>query len=108
MVNSSVLVQYEDLARLTDDMLACAKEERWEDLVKLEQERALIVDVLRQSVGLAQQPTHIAQQCEMLISKILTQQAEISQLVGDWRAELGDVLRSFETGRKLSRTYSGM
>lgn len=100
-----ILQRYHELFGLSAQMLAAAREGRWDDLPALEQRRAELVNELRQDSLQSLVPASASSQVAELIESIQKMDTEIYELVEAWKAELSDLLGSMKTERKLSDTY---
>lgn len=105
MNSAQLLARYEDLQRLTQQMLETAQRGDWDHLTALEQERAAIVDQLaRQEEKQIWGPAEGARKGDM-IRAILEADAEIKALTEAWMGEVQEILGSIGTEKKLHTAY---
>lgn len=100
-----IVQRYDDLRGLSAQMLAGAREGRWDDLPDLEQKRAEVVKALTQDAQQGAVPALISARVAGLIEDIRNMDTETRSLVEAWKIELHDLLGSMKTERKLSDTY---
>jgi len=100
----SVLAAYEHALSLTRDMLESARNGNWENLVKLESDRARIIDQLRAQDTPPSRDASAGRKRE-LITELLKLDEQIQVLSQDWMHELREILGSVSTEQRLSRTY---
>lgn len=102
---AQLLARYEDVRRLTQQMLELAQRGDWDRLTAFEHERAAIVDQLaRQEEEKIWGPAERARKGN-LIRAILAADAEIKVLTESWMGELQEILGSIGTEKKLHTTY---
>lgn len=101
---SELLDRYEAMWRLTQDMLAAAKQANWDRLLELEQTRTAIVEQLKHEDKLQWQAAEASKK-EALIHAILAADLETKLLTESWMGELNGVLGSRDTERKLKKAY---
>ena len=105
MNSAQLLARYEDLQRLTQQMLETAQRGEWDHLTALEQERAALVVLLdKQEEGTTWGPAEGAKKGD-LIRAILEADAEIKALTEAWMGELQEILGSIGTEKKLHTAY---
>jgi len=102
----SALNAYEAALELTERMLVCAREARWDQLVELEKERGGLIESLgRLDADPARDPEG-REDKRRILERMIACDEEISTLTQDWMAELRQILNSVDTSNKLERTYS--
>ena len=102
---AQLLARYEDLQRLTQQMLETAQRGEWDHLTALEQERAAIVGQLAsQEVGTIWGLAEGARKGD-LIRAILEADAETKVLTEAWMGEVQEILGSIGTEKKLHTAY---
>lgn len=100
-----LLACYEDVRRLTQQMLELAQQGDWDRLTDIEHERAAIVDQLaRQEEEEIWGPAEGAKKGD-LIRAILEADAEIKVLTESWMGELQEILGSIGAEKKLHKAY---
>lgn len=105
-MNSQELISiYENVAVITDQMLAAARTGDWEKLVALESRCARQVEILRNEEPRAALPGNVRDRKVKIIKKILEDDREIRNITEPWMAQLSALLNSTSTERKLSQTY---
>lgn len=102
---AQLLARYEEVWRLTQQMLELAQRGDWDQLTALEHERAAMVDQLA-----GQEEEKIWGSAEGarkgdLIRAILEADAEIKVLTEAWMEELQEILGSIGTEKKLQTAY---
>lgn len=102
---SEVMHCYEQIATLTERMLAQASTGQWGELPALETMYTGMVDHLK-----AIEPLETLLEAQVarkyqLLSRIISNQAEISSLVMPQLAHLSEVLRSLEQQESLQKAY---
>lgn len=100
-----IVQHYETVAQLAEKMLAAARQERWDELTELEQQRAAVLSELMADAAQGAVPGEVAEQVARLIKAILEQDAECTALALAWQNELKALLASMGTERKISRAY---
>lgn len=102
---AQLLARYEDVWRLTQQMLESAQRGDWDRLTAFEHERAAIVDQLvRQEDEKVWGPAERARKGD-LIRAILEADAEIKVLTESWMGELQEILGSIGAEKKLHKAY---
>lgn len=96
---------YEEALRLTEEMLACAREARWDDLVGVEQARAGVIERLRTAESDPEPDRAARARRRELVSRMLACDEEVNALTQDWMRELRAVLEAGQTRDRLQRTY---
>lgn len=105
MVKNTMLNLYENVAEITDKMLAAAKANDWERLTTLEANCSALIQSLRTYDTLEPLTANELNQKIAAIKKILADDREIRNLVEPWMARLSTMLNSNRAGSKLARTY---
>ncbi|HJV88520.1 MAG TPA: flagellar protein FliT [Noviherbaspirillum sp.] len=98
------LGRYEEMQRISQNMLDAARKGEWDRLVQLEQSRAGVEKDLRQGDQSAWDGKHAARKAE-LIRSILDADNETRRLTQAWMAEMQKSLKSISTGKKLKQAY---
>jgi hypothetical protein len=102
----SALNAYEAALELTERMLVCAREARWDQLVELEKERGGLIESLGRADADPARDTAARDGKRRILERMIACDEEISTLTQDWMAELRQILNSVDTSNKLERTYS--
>ena len=100
-----IMQHYEKALTLTRSMLEAAQKSDWDRLVRLEHERASLIDQLR---NLDRDPggdTAERERKRHLLREIMHSDEQIEILTQDWMRELREVLGSISAEQRLSRTY---
>jgi hypothetical protein len=99
-----VLQRYERALELTRAMLEAARGSDWDRLVRLEQERALLVERLSvEDPDPGHDPASREHKREIIV-EMLRLDEQIQMLTQDWMHELRDVLRGISAEQRLNRT----
>lgn len=105
MNSAQLLTRYEDVWRLTQQMLDLAQRGDWDHLTALERERAAIVDQLARLEEEKIWGAVEGARKGYLIRAILEADAEIKALTESWMGELQEILGSIGTEKKLQTAY---
>lgn len=102
---TEVISLYESVADLTDQMLAAARREEWEQLSKLEMDCAYIVAMLKKNEdGITLTGDRRERKIEVL-KKILDDNRDIINLVEPGLKKLSALIQSTRINRKLVKAY---
>ncbi len=108
MMNAEdVIVAYEDVARITAEMLAAARSSRWDELISLEQHCANRVRTLAQGESPVRLSGELRNRKIAMLRQILADDREIRDLTEPWMRQVSQVMSSI-TERRLSATYGGV
>jgi hypothetical protein len=99
------LLDYEEALRLSEQMLACAREARWDDLVGVEQQRSAVLDRLRDREAAPEADPALRARKREALARMLACDEEVSALTQDWMRELRAVLDAGQTRERLQRAY---
>ncbi|MFN7753948.1 MAG: flagellar protein FliT [Pseudomonadota bacterium] len=99
------LDDYQEALRLSEEMLACARESRWDDLVAAEQARAGVLDRLRELEGRPETDRVLRSHKREALARMLACDEEVSTLAQDWMRELRAVLDAEQNRDRLQRAY---
>jgi len=105
MEHHNTIALYEEVAKVTKQMLAAARQQEWDRLADLESSCAEYVaqlKVLEVSVTLN---SDARERKVASIKQILADDKEIRTLVSPWMAKLSSMMNSNQTEKKLNRTY---
>ncbi len=105
MNEQEVIYLYENVATITDQMLAAARIGDWETLAALESRCADQVNILK--TGEPPVPlTGVGRERKVaIIKKILADDKEIRNITEPWMNKLSMLINSTGTERKLNRAY---
>lgn len=104
---SEVMHYYEQIAPLTERMLALARDRHWGELPQLEEQQSSMVDRLREIEPLESlNEAQVARKYQLLVW-INGCQAEIYSLLMPQLRELGKTIRSLASQQLLLKTYGG-
>lgn len=101
----SMLDDYEEALRLSERMLACAREAQWDELVAVEQARAAVLDRLRGREGGPESDPGLRARKREALARMLACDEEVGTLTQDWMRELRAVLDAEQTRDRLQRAY---
>lgn len=96
---------YENLWLLTQQMLEAARNEDWDTLIRLEQQRGALVEAMKGRDDVSAMTVIEQQIAGEVIQRILTADAEIRTGSEAWMGELQEMLGSISTEKKLHRVY---
>jgi flagellar protein FliT len=106
MMNSHEIISiYEDVAVITDQMLAAARSSDWDHLVELESRCANHIAVLSSAEARTALPGEARTQKVKIIKKILADDREIRDITTSWMTRLSAMINSTCTERKLVQAY---
>lgn len=105
MNSEEVISLYEQVAVITNQMLAAAREYDWEQLAELESRCASHVETLKRDESTAPLTGAVREQKIRIIQKILADDREIRNITEPWMEQLATLIKSTGTERKLSQTY---
>lgn len=106
MMNSQELISiYENVAVITDQMLAAARVGDWDQLVVLESRCASQVDILRREEPRTALTGQSRERKVELIKKVLEDDRQIRSITEPWMDHLAALINSTGTERKLSQAY---
>ena len=99
---------YTQMLKVSREMLQAADGEDWDKLIKLEKDRAEIVEVLQSSDNLI--PDNEGDRVVLidLIKEIQGCDDKVRPLIEGWMAELKAMFESAGNERKLGRQYGGL
>jgi flagellar protein FliT len=100
-----VLQHYETMAAKSREMLAAARDEHWDEVVRLETDCAAIVAELRRHTENVRLTETERKRKMELIRGMLADDAEIRDLAQPWLAKLADMINATAGQRKVSRAY---
>ena len=105
MNRADLLKRYDEMLRLSQQMLASARQSDWDRLIEIEKLRAAIADSLvKQDDEILWDAADTARKAK-LIRAVLDTDAEIKSLTALWMGELQAKLGSIGSEKKLQRAY---
>jgi flagellar protein FliT len=106
MMNSHEIISiYQNVAVITDQMLAAARDSDWDHLVELESRCASHIEVLRSAEARVVLPGEARVQKVRIIKQILADDREIRDITMPWMARLSSLIDSNSNERKLAHAY---
>jgi len=105
MEHQNTIALYEEVAKVTKQMLAAAKQQEWDRLADLESSCAAYVEQLKLLEVSVTLNSDARERKVASIKQILADDKEIRTLVSPWMAKLGSMMNSNQTEKKLNRTY---
>ncbi len=105
MNEQEIIYLYENVASITDQMLAAARVGDWDNLVVLESRCADQVNILKSSEPPAPLSGVSRERKVAIIKKILADDRAIRDLAEPWMAKLSQLINSSGAERKLNRAY---
>ena len=97
-MNTSLLNYYEAIERASADMLAAARDGKWDEVLKLEGACVLLISQLKHAAqdpgsdGRDPRAVEAAKAKSRIMQRILVNDAEIRQLAEPWLEDLDDIL----------------
>jgi len=102
----SALDAYEGALDLSERMLVCARSAQWDQLVLLEQQRAVALQAIqRLDTNPGLDAVERARK-RAIVQRMIACDEEVAALTQDWMGELRQILNSVDTRNKLERTYT--
>ncbi|MEN9864720.1 MAG: hypothetical protein RL748_310 [Pseudomonadota bacterium] len=107
MNSDEILSLYEAVSKITDQMLAAARQGDWDRMIALEEHCSRHIETLKD--GEPPEPlTGVKRERKVqIIHKILADDREIRDLAEPWMAQLGQMINSTRAERRLSNAYGG-
>ena len=105
MNSHEVIALYENVATITDQMLAAARLGDWEQVTLLEAKCASQVAILKRDEPPAPLTGEIRVRKVQIIKQILAHDREIRTIAEPWMAKLSHLISSTSAERKLSQAY---
>ncbi|MBI3229216.1 MAG: flagellar protein FliT [Burkholderiales bacterium] len=105
MNSQEIIALYEDVSKLTAQMLAAARAGDWDTLVQLEGHCASHVQSLREGEPPEPLTGGLRERKVQIIHQILADDREIRNLTEPWMAQLAALMNNAGTERKLSSAY---
>ncbi len=100
-----MLQAYERALALTHSMLEAARRGDWDELVRIEGERARVVEQIRtEDAEPARDPRQAGRKREIMAEMLRTDE-QVQLLTQDWMHELREILGSISTAKRLTKTY---
>lgn len=108
MDSQNIILLYESIAEITEQMLAAAHSGDWEHLAALESRCASHVRSLESGEPHTPLTGALRDRKVKIIHKVLAHDREIRNITEPWMARLSTLLNSAGTERKLYQAYGGM
>lgn len=105
MNEQEVIYLYENVASITDQMLAAARKGDWDELVALETRCASQVSILKTGEPPVPLTGTVRERKVAIIKKILADDKEIRNLTQPWMEQLSRLINSTGTERRLNQAY---
>lgn len=105
MDSLELLIVYEKVAALTENMLNAARANDWELLAQLESDCSLQVRTLKEFETPVALTSPLRERKICLIKKILADDKAIRDLTEPWMQQLSKLMQSSNTTRMLSNSY---
>lgn len=105
MNSTEIISIYENVSRITDQMVAAARSADWDQLTVLESRCAAQIEMLRQQESATALPAVERSQKVKIIKKILADDREIRSFTEPWMAKLSSMMSNAGNERKLSQAY---
>ena len=105
MTSQEIISLYENVADITDRMLAAARDNDWELLATLESDCSNQVSKIKNAEPLAPLTGAVRERKVRIIRKILEDDRQIRTITEPWMAQLSAMINSTGAERKLSKAY---
>ncbi len=105
MNSEEILALYEAVSKITDQMLAAARQGDWDRLIALEQHCSSHVQTLQNGEPPQALTGAHRERKVQIIHKILADDREIRDLAEPWMAQLAQMINSTQSQRKLQHAY---
>ena len=105
MESQEMIAFYEEVAVITDRMLAAARAGEWEQLVALEARCSALIAFLKTQPPSPPLTGEAREQKIRIIKKILADDCEIRNITEPWMAHLAELINSSGAERKLHQAY---
>lgn len=102
---NDIVALYEEVARITDNMLSAAHRQDWEQLVALEAGCAHCVESLKGCPVPGRLSDEAREQKVSLLKTILANDREIRNLADPWMQRMSQLLESASAQCRLNRSY---
>jgi flagellar protein FliT len=105
-MNSQELMSiYENVANITDQMLRAAQASNWDLLVKLEASCSAQTQAIKENTEQVQLASADRENKIRIIKKILSDDAQIRDLVHPRMKHISDLMRTSSSQRRLTKAY---
>jgi len=101
----TIIAEYDAVLAISQQMLAAAANNLWDDLVELEKKRAAVLAGIDSNAIAGSSDAALQQGLAGVIRQILDSDSQIKILTEAWVGELNGILRSLGTEKKLQQTY---
>ena len=105
MDSVELLIVYEKVASITEQMLGAARSNDWEMLEQLESDCSVHVRALKEHESPIELPLSLKERKICLIKKILADDRAIRDLTEPWMLQLTKFMHSTSPTRMLSNSY---
>lgn len=105
MENQEMISFYEEVASITDQMLAAARDGDWELLLALETRCSARIEFLKTQPPSVPLTGEVRERKVRIIKKILADDCEIRNITEPWMAQLAELINSSGANRKLHQAY---
>ncbi len=103
---NAVIAYYESIALHSKRMVEAARRSDWDEVVAIERACASLIGRLRAGADQAALPEPHRRRKVELIRSILADDAEVRNLAQPWLADVGRVLKSANSQRRVEQAYS--
>lgn len=105
MTNQELMSMYENVANITDEMVAAAEVNNWELLASLEQKCSSLVKIIENNEAPVVLAVEERARKVCVIKKILDDDRKIRDITQPRMAHLSDLIHKSSTQLKLARAY---
>ncbi len=105
MEHHNTIALYEEMAKVTNQMLIAARQQEWDRLAELETSCADYVEQLKVLEVTTVLNSDARERKVASIKQILADDKEIRNLVSPWMVKLNSMINSTQTEKKLNHVY---
>lgn len=108
MNSTQALITYDAILAITGEMLAAAQDNKWDQLISLEQEYRKLTEILIKNNPEPILDKELLQKKVRIINQILADDAQIRAITEPWMMKLQDMLNTNERTRNLQQAYQSI
>ncbi len=105
MNDEQMLGAYEDLTRLSEQMLASTRQGQWEQMAEQQDALSVLLDLLRAGEGTQRRPAAVMASKKRSIEDILALQKATLDRALPWRASVAAMLDSAGSAKRVAHAY---
>lgn len=103
--DARLLDAYQQMADLSASMLAATSAREWEALAEQERQQDALFALLQRADAGQRRPADVLRRQQVLIQQILASQSKRRELALEWRANIGALLDSVDSARRIAKAY---